>query len=63
MDYTEAYKKARPMYNGRMEHTFVVLKEEGVASENVTVGNREPMGKRPLEDGNHLGEFSKRPAR
>lgn len=53
MDYTEAYKTAKPMYNGRMERTLVVLKDDD-ATENpenqVSGGNREPLGKRTLED-------------
>lgn len=61
VDYTEAYKKARPMYNGRMERTFVVLREDGVDVNQVTGVNREPLGKRPLEDGVN-GEPSKRQA-
>ena len=62
VDYTEAYKKARPMYNGRMERTFVVLKEEGTQGEQFSGGNREPLGKRPLDDPLSGGEPSKRPA-
>lgn len=49
VDLSEAYKKARPMYDGRMEHTFVVLKEnqDSVASGS----NQEPLGnKRPAGD-------------
>lgn len=47
MDLSEAYRRAKPMYNGRLEHTFVVLKE-GVNVEPGTGANSEPIGlKRP----------------
>jgi len=52
MDLTEAYKRARPMYNGRLERTFAVLKDEGPGNQSgvVTGGNSEPVGnKRPSE--------------
>lgn len=50
MDLTEAYRKAKPMYEGRLEHTFVVLKE-GVEP-TATGSNQEPLGnKRPAEEG------------
>lgn len=49
-DLTEAYKKAKPMYNGRMERTFVLLKEEDASGAGPLSGvNREPIGKRPSE--------------
>ena len=43
VDLTEAYKRAKPMYNGRLERTFVLLKEEGV-DVLVTGSNTEPVG-------------------
>lgn len=47
MDLTEAYKRAKPMYNGRLEHTFVVLHEEKDVPE-ASGSNAEPIGaKRP----------------
>ncbi len=60
IDLTEAYKKAKPMYNGRLERTFVLLKEEeGTAA--VSGGNAEPLGlKRPPET--TLSKSPKRPA-
>ncbi len=39
----EAYKKALPMYAGRLEHTFVLLKEADGA-EPVSGVNKEPLG-------------------
>ncbi len=52
IDLTEAYKKAKPMYNGRLEHTFVVLKEEKGGEVIISGANSEPVGvKRPAQDG------------
>lgn len=51
MDLDEAYKRARPMYNGRMEHTFVVLRESRDSEEPRTGANAEPIGnKRPAPE-------------
>ncbi len=54
MDLSEAYKKALPMYSGRLEHTFVVLKDDTAPEkgEGQTTGsNAEPVGqKRPAPD-------------
>jgi len=51
-DLIESYKKAKPMYDGRLERTFVVLKDDYVQPTGllqVTGGNQEPLGgKRPL---------------
>ena len=49
-DLSEAYKRAFPMFKGRMEHTFIVLKE--IDSVPVSSGaNNVPIGsKRPLDD-------------
>ncbi len=60
IDLTEAYRRARPAYEGRMEHTFIVLKE--AAHEQCASGsNQEPVGnKRPGASG--LEGASKRPA-
>jgi len=48
MDLTEAYKKARPAFIGRMERTFIVLKDgPGDAVDVVATGsNMEPVGQR-----------------
>ncbi len=51
IDLTEAYKKAKPMYNGRLEHTFVVLKEDRDGEVIISGANSEPVGaKRPAPD-------------
>ena len=51
MDLAEAYKKAKPMYSGRLEHTFVVLKDDVEPDQEqpqATGSNSEPVGtKRP----------------
>lgn len=50
MDLGEVYKRARPMYEGKLEHTFVVLKEN-YEDEKTSGSNREPIGvKRPASD-------------
>ena len=64
-DLVEAYRKAKPMYDGRLERTFVVLKEEsdlnGVRPYPLSGSNQEPVGsKRLLPD--QAGGSSKRPA-
>jgi hypothetical protein len=46
MDLSEAYKKARNTFAGKMEQVFVVLKE-GVYSEMVTGSNQQPLGTKP----------------
>jgi hypothetical protein len=50
MDLSEAYRKARPGFIGRLEHTFVVLKDnpgEELPTEGVATGsNKEPVGNR-----------------
>ena len=46
-DLIESYKKAKPMYDGRLERTFVVLKDDFVQPPNSTPftgGNQEPLG-------------------
>lgn len=60
MDLTEAYRRAKPAYAGRMEHTFIVLKED--TEEPTTSGsNQEPIGTKRPGSGD-LGGASKRPA-
>ena len=50
MDLTEAYKRARNTFTGKVEHMFVVLKEGG-APLGVTGANSVPVGnKRPPEE-------------
>lgn len=61
LDLSEAYKKALPMYAGRLERTFVVLKEGQTGEPLITGGNREPIGKRALDDVSII-EPPKRPA-
>lgn len=52
LDLSEAYKRACPMYNGRLEHTFIVLKESQTAQ--CSGANKEPLGaKRPAPDEEH----------
>lgn len=47
MDLTEAYKRARPSFIGRLERTFIVLKDNpGEEIEIVTGANREPVGEK-----------------
>ncbi len=48
MDLTEAYKKARNTFAGKMEQVFVVLKE-GVYSEMMSGANAEPLGEKQGE--------------
>jgi hypothetical protein len=48
MDLTEAYKKARNTFAGKMEQVFVVLKE-GVYSAMVSGSNGEPLGEKTGE--------------
>lgn len=59
-DLSEAYKRAFPMFKGRMEHTFIVLKE--IDSAPISSGaNNVPLGnKRPLDEPTDKGA-SKRP--
>ena len=46
-DLSEAYKRARPMYAGRLEHTFVVLKDSlADGAEETSGANREPVGQK-----------------
>jgi hypothetical protein len=47
LDLSDAYKKAKPMYAGRLERTFVILKDNQPPElEAATGSNREPVGKR-----------------
>ena len=51
-DLREAYKRARPMYSGRLEHTFIVLKDTEGLMDGPSGANREPVGqKRPATPG------------
>ena len=62
MDLTEAYKKAKPMYTGRLRHTFIVLHddpEDEQVEPVVTNSNRVPIrGKRT---GSPVTSASKKP--
>ena len=45
LNLDEAYKLARNQYVGRMEHTFIVLKEDATVSKTMITGaNSVPMG-------------------
>jgi len=46
LDLTEAYKKALPVYKGRLEHSFVVLKDDVGDVPQATGGNNEPIGQK-----------------
>lgn len=50
LNLTDVYKRAKPVYGGRMQHTFGVLKEEGPDTNidlNIPSGaNAEPVGPR-----------------
>ncbi len=49
MDLSEAYKRARSSFTGKMEQLFVVLKEDGGSP--VTGSNNQPLGtKRDAEE-------------
>jgi hypothetical protein len=48
MDLSEAYKKARNTFAGKMEQVFVVLKE-GVYSSMLSGSNTQPLGAKPGE--------------
>lgn len=58
MDLTEAYKKARPMYDGRLEHTFVILKEGAEAT--VSGSNQEPLGNKRPAEGDESGAMKRK---
>ena len=64
MDLREAYKLAHPVYTGRLEHTFIVLKDtpQGGPDQATTGPNNEPIGgsKRAASPSNH--DWSKRRA-
>ncbi len=45
IDLTEAYKRARPSFTGRLERTFLILKDnEGEEEPMITGSNAEPLG-------------------
>lgn len=53
MDLRDAYKKALPRYAGRLEHTFVILKDSEAQKQGLMTGsNNVPLGagKRQAED-------------
>jgi hypothetical protein len=39
LDLTEAYKKAKPAFTGRLERTFVLLKDNPGEEEPMDLGN------------------------
>ena len=48
INLSEAYKRATPMYSGRLERTFAILKDN--QPDMITGANMEPVGhKRPSE--------------
>ncbi len=45
IDLTEAYKKARPSFTGKLERTFMILKDNLGEEEPLPTGsNAEPLG-------------------
>lgn len=46
MNLDEAYKRAKPAYDGRLEHTFIVLREnrDEQNERKATGANQEPLG-------------------
>lgn len=52
MDLKDAYKRALPTYAGRLEHTFVILKDTEAQAQGLMTGaNNIPVGnKRQAED-------------
>ncbi len=60
IDLTEAYRRAKPAYVGRMEHTFIVLKETE-EEKAVSGSNQEPLGNKRPGSGD-MGGASKRHA-
>lgn len=54
MDLKDAYKKALPTYAGRLDHTFVILKDSE-AEKYASGSNNVPLGnKRQHEDDNDV---------
>jgi hypothetical protein len=44
LDLTDAYKRARPSFNGKLERTFLILKDNpGEAEEMASGANAEPV--------------------
>jgi hypothetical protein len=43
LDLTEAYKKARPSFAGKLERTFLILKDEPGTEEVASGANAEPI--------------------
>ncbi len=43
IDLTEAYKRAKPAFTGKLERTFVILKDEPGVEAMVTGSNAEPV--------------------
>jgi len=52
MDLKDAYKRALPTYAGRLEHTFVILKDSDAEAKGLMTGsNNVPIGnKRQAEE-------------
>ncbi len=47
MDLTDAYKRARPGFTGKLERTFIILKDnQDEDVEMVSGSNAEPIGQR-----------------
>jgi hypothetical protein len=48
LDLTEAYKRAKPGFTGKLERTFVILKDnQDEDVEMVSGSNAEPIGQKP----------------
>ncbi len=49
LDLTEAYKRARPSFTGKLERTFIILKDDVDKDvEMVSGSNAEPVGQRTI---------------
>jgi hypothetical protein len=62
LDLSEAYKKAGQNFRGRLEHTFVVLKDPAEGSGEAASGsNKEPLGKKRPAEGDDGSSKNKKP--
>lgn len=59
MNLDEAYKRARPIYEGRLEHTFIVLKENHIEDKG-TGANQEPIGNKRRSSMMDVGTIKKK---
>ncbi len=61
LDLSEAYKKAGQNFRGRLEHTFVVLKDQEESGMTASGSNREPLGKKRQAEDESGSSKSKKP--